>query len=41
MKTWKVIFAALLCTGLMSLSAGADARTRMQASDSTTASSFV
>lgn len=41
MKTWKVVFAALLCTGLMSLLAGADARTRMQASDSTTASSFV
>lgn len=41
MKTWKVNFAVLLCTGLMSLSAGADARTRMQASDSAAVSTFV
>ena len=41
MKTWKVTFAALLCAALMSLSAGADARTRGQASDSTAVSTFV
>lgn len=41
MKTWKVILAALLCAALMSLSAGADARTRRQTSDSTTVSTFV
>lgn len=41
MKTWKVIFTALLCAALMSLSSGADARTRRHASDSTAVSSFV
>lgn len=41
MKTWKVTFAALICTALMSLTIGADARTRGHASDSTAVSSFV
>ena len=41
MKTWKVTFAALICTALMSLTTGADARTRGHASDSTAVSSFV
>lgn len=41
MKTWKVTFAALICPALISLTTGADARTRGHASDSTAVSSFV
>lgn len=41
MKTWKVNFAVLLCAALMSLSAGADAGTRRQTTDSAAVSTFV
>lgn len=41
MKTWKVNFAVLLCAALMSLSAGADAGTRGQTTDSAAVSTFV
>lgn len=41
MKTWKVILTAILCVALVSLTTGADARTRGHASDSTDVSSFV
>lgn len=41
MKTWKVNLAVLLCAALMSLSAGADAGTRRQTTDSAAVSTFV